>query len=209
MEPRRVICVSRALGAGGERVGRIVSAELGFGYVDEEIVTRAAQRIDIPRDLVAGVEERTPLLRRLLGEVAGDVAHVSMMSGVAPPREVGAGSDDYRDLIQQAIQETANEGDVLIVAHAASMALAGQPGVLRILVTGSRENREQRLIAETGAGEAEAGKLVHDGDLARADYLKRFYGVKEELPTHYDLVVNTDALSADDAATIVLAACRP
>ena len=40
-------------------------------------------------------------------------------------------------------------------------------------------------------------------DAARADYLRRFHGLSAELPTHYDLVVNTDALSIDQAAELV------
>ena len=41
--PRSVICISRAAGAGGEEVAQIVAKELGFRYVDEEIVRRAAE----------------------------------------------------------------------------------------------------------------------------------------------------------------------
>lgn len=40
-------------------------------------------------------------------------------------------------------------------------------------------------------------------DAGRRDYLKRFYGVAEELPTHYDLVVNTDGMSVEQAAALV------
>ena len=40
-------------------------------------------------------------------------------------------------------------------------------------------------------------------DAGRADYLKRFYGISEELPTHYDLVVNTDAVSVEQAAELI------
>ena len=40
-------------------------------------------------------------------------------------------------------------------------------------------------------------------DAARRDYLKRFYGVDEESPTHYDLVINTDVLSVEQAADVV------
>jgi len=46
---------------------------------------------------------------------------------------------------------------------------------------------------------------VKESDAARRDYLKRFYGV-EESPTQYDLVVNTDALSFDQAAELVATA---
>jgi hypothetical protein len=34
-------------------------------------------------------------------------------------------------------------------------------------------------------------------------YLRRFYDVKDELPTQYDLVLNTDFLSADQAVQLI------
>ena len=37
----RVICVARAMGAGGEEVARGLSQRMGFRYVDEEIVAKA------------------------------------------------------------------------------------------------------------------------------------------------------------------------
>ena len=53
---------------------------------------------------------------------------------------------------------------------------------------------------------AKAVRAVKDSDAGRRDYLKRFYDVDEELPTHYDLVVNTDALSVELAADLVIRA---
>jgi cytidylate kinase len=44
---------------------------------------------------------------------------------------------------------------------------------------------------------------VKDSDAGRRDYLRRFYNVDKELPTHYDLVVNTDVLSVEQAAELV------
>ena len=49
-----------------------------------------------------------------------------------------------------------------------------------------------------------ARKAIKDADAARSDYLRRFYGVETELPTHYDLVVNTDVLSVEQAAELVV-----
>jgi len=45
--------------------------------------------------------------------------------------------------------------------------------------------------------------VVKDSDASRRDYLRRFYDVGEELPIHYDLVVNTDVLSLEQAARLV------
>ena len=84
------------------------------------------------------------------------------------------------------------------------MALGGRDGVLRVLVTASPETRARRVGDAAGLDERQAGRMVKDADAARADYLKRFYKVERELPTHYDLVVNTDVLGEEQAASLVV-----
>jgi hypothetical protein len=54
--------------------------------------------------------------------------------------------------------------------------------------------------------EAAAARAVKEADAARADYLRRFHDVREELPTQYDLVLNTDLLSPEQAAALISAA---
>jgi cytidylate kinase len=95
-------------------------------------------------------------------------------------------------------------GEVVIVAHAASYTLGRDAGALRVLVTASPETRSARLADGSGAAE----KAVRDADRARAHYLKSFYDVSQEMPTHYDLVVNTDSLTAAQAAGVISALAR-
>ncbi len=204
-----VICISRLAGANGEAVGRLVADQLRFRFVDEEIVERAAAKVGVDLDLVADVEARRSLTRRVLEEVLRDAAGASMLSGVAPPHDETGRSDDYRALIEQVVRETAEEGQVVIVAHAASIPLAGTPGLLRVLVTAPADVRSGRLAQELELKESDAKKLVKQSDLARDDYLKRFYGVKQELPTLYDVVVNTDHVTPELAARLVLVAAGP
>jgi cytidylate kinase len=108
-------------------------------------------------------------------------------------------------LIRETIEQTAAQGKVVIVAHAASYALPEGPDALRVLVTASPETRSKRLAEAEGLDESGGSRAVKESDAARRDYIKRFYGV-EESPTHYDLVVNTDVLSFDDAAELVASA---
>ena len=84
--------------------------------------------------------------------------------------------DELRDLIRAAIEEAAARGRVVIVSHAASHALASQPGVLRVLITASPQTRCARVAAEGDLNEKDAARAVDQSDTARADYLKRFYG---------------------------------
>jgi len=73
-------------------------------------------------------------------------------------------------------------------------------------VTASPAIRSGRLAEAFGLDDVAAMNKVEESDAARADYLRRFYDVKHELPTHYDVVINTDKLSAEEAASLIHAA---
>jgi cytidylate kinase len=201
---KRVICISRARGALGEQVGQAVAQRLGLRVVDEEIVADAAAKENVDPEAVADAEQRKSLVHRLLMGLAASGAEAY----VAPVQSEILERERYRELIREAIVQTAAEGDVVIVAHAASYPLAGQAGVLRVLVTGSPEVRAKRLAEEEGVDAEEGERVRKRSDGNRADYLKRFYDVDDELPEHYDVVVNTDELTPEQAAAVVAAAAE-
>jgi cytidylate kinase len=124
------------------------------------------------------------------------------------PEAITMRSDHVRAVIVEAIREVAERGRVVIVSHAASIPLAGRRDVLRVLVTASEETRAQRAARDGLSSPADSARFVRDNDAGRADYFQRFYGIERELPTHYDLVINTDALTAEEAADVIVAAAR-
>jgi cytidylate kinase len=202
--PNRVVCISSLDSAGGEEIGRLVAERLGVRLIDEEIIRRAAREAGVDSDVVADAEQRKSLLARVLKDVlAGSVAAAPTLGLPADSRDTLQESDDFRGLIRTALEETAEEGDCVIVAHAASVALARRAGVLRVLVTASPDTRTGRLARANGIDEREAAKQLERADAARADYLKRFYGLRAEPPTLYDLVLNTDRLSSVQAAVLI------
>jgi hypothetical protein len=197
------VCISHATGAGGEEIGRLVAEQLGFLYVDEEIVARAAARGGVAASEVADEERRKSLVARAL-EALGQGGGEAWALGAALP--VGYDEltgEDIRGLIREVIEQTAARGRAVIVAHAASHAVPPGADALRVLVTASPDVRAERVGSRDGLDPGAAARAVRQSDAGRRDYLKRFYGLDEELPTHYDLVVNTDTLSAERAAELV------
>lgn len=212
-----VVCISRTLGAGGEVIGQSVAQRLGFRYVDEQIIARAAAQAQVDPHLVAAVEHRAPLLRRVLANIPTlrDLAGpVTLATGLPlDALRSGAGrhgpmSADLQVLIRAAILEIASGGGAVIVAHAASMAVAGRDGVLRVLVTASPATRAERVAAAEATSAATAAATVAASDRERCDYFLDFYKIKEELPTHYDIVINTDVLQAERAIHIIMSVAQ-
>ena len=200
-----VICISHATGSGGEEVGRLVAERLGFVHVDEEIVARAAARGGISPGDVADEERRKSLVSRILGSVSDGGSHAAVLGGGALPIIVDdkLGSGEIQSLIREAIEQTAARGNVVITAHAASHVLDPSERTLRVFVTASPRTRARRVSESADVDVASAERTVKASDSGRRDYLKRFYDVAEELPTHYDLVVNTDAISVAEAAALI------
>jgi cytidylate kinase len=205
----RVVAISRAAGAEGERIGALVAERLGFRYVDEEIITLAAEKQGVDPAAIADAERRKSVILRVLEGLGQSGAAGATPGGpmwVPDDATELAQSHDRRALIRETIHETAAQGDVVIVAHAAAFALAGRDDLVRVLVTAPVEIRTRRLAEARGGDQAQAATELKRSDEARAAYLKTFYDVERELPTHYDLVVNTEVLDPDKAADLIATA---
>jgi cytidylate kinase len=201
---RRVVCISHATGAGGDEVGRLVADELGFLYVDDEIVARAAAKAGVGPAEVADAERRRSWTTRALDALAQGGSETWTVGAVGLPATSGElGRYDLLALIREAIEQAAARGNVVIVAHAASHVFASAPDALRVLVTASPDRRATRLAELEGIDAKQARRRIKDADAGRRDYLKSFHGVDEEAPTQYDLVLNTDALGIDEAARVI------
>jgi cytidylate kinase len=207
----RIVTISHATGAVGDSIGRSVADRLGFRYVDEEIIEIAAKKHGLDSDLVADAERRKNLFARLLDDLASaPMLDPSGTAGflLADPATGVPRREELRALIIEAIRETAQQGHVVIVSHAAGIPLTGRDDLLRVLVTGSFDTRVQRVAAGRKISKGEAEKRMKEEDAGRADYFLRFYKIDRELPTHYDLVVNTDKLTPEEATDIVVAAAK-
>ncbi len=220
-----VICISSSDGANADQVAVAVAEALGFRVINEEIVARAAAEAGVDRQSVEDVEHRKTAFAKIWSRLGQSSAAAA--GGPGPARSADAQitastigvafsgspearrpSEELRGLIRSAIDEFVAMGDVVIFSHAASQSLAGRDHVLRVFVTASVETRSVRLAESEGVDLKRGEALVKKGDAGRADYFKRFYGIDEELPTQYDIVVNTDKLTPQEAAEAISTLAR-
>ena len=72
-----------------------------------------------------------------------------------------------------------------------------------MLITASEDAQVRRLV-DGGSAQSEANDAVRESQRARADYLKRFYGVDSERPEQYDVVLNTDSVDVTRAVDLIV-----
>jgi cytidylate kinase len=188
-------------GTGSEAIGREAARKLGFGYLNEAIIAQVAQDHGMDADTVAEAERRKSFFLR----VAEAAARVTSVPVPPDPRVYEPDQTDMLlSLIRDTVQDAAERGSVVLAAHAACYACADRLDVLRVGITAPLPARESRVASALGITGTEAAKQLRRSDAGRASYLKRVYGVGEESPADYDIVLNTGRLAPDAAVGLIL-----
>jgi cytidylate kinase len=201
----RVISISRQVGVAGEEVAQALAARLSFRYIDYQLIQDAAREAGVSPETVSESEHTPSLMTRLLESLARNPSMPS--AGWADPVPLAASplftSSDYRRFVEQVIRETADQGDCIIVGHAAQVILRDRFDTVRVLVTGSAAYRARRIKAGMNLDEKEALKIIEKTDHERVDYFRRFYDTGWLTPWTYDLCISTDHLNPEQAAQVI------
>jgi cytidylate kinase len=211
-----VVTFSVQVGAPGTAIARQVAEALSYRYYDWEVTSQAAALAGVSPEVIVA-SERVPgflerVLNRLLSASALSADETQAIFGPNPAVVTAAlqslSSEDYRSFIERVLAGLADRGEAVIVGHAGQAALAGRPGVLRVLVHGSAERRAERLAAEREMSPEEALKAIIQSDMDRAKFFKRAYKLDWLGAAAYDLTLNSDNIPTETARDIVLAAAR-
>ncbi len=207
----RVITIARQVGTGGEDVARMISAATGYRLLDYHLIQEAAREAGVSPETVSDAEHKPSFFSRIIEALARNPA--TPASGQwGEPVNIAATplltSMDYRQLIQQVIEDFARQGEVVFLGHGAQFVLKNWPEAFRVLIAGSPEARTQRLVRAMATSEEKARELVARTDRERVDYFRTYFGEEWLAPASYDLVVNTDRIEPAAAADLVLAAAR-
>jgi cytidylate kinase len=202
----RVITVARQVGAAGEEVAQVIAKNTGFRYIDYQIIQEAAGEAGVSPETVSEAEHTPSLLTRILESLARNpsmpvAAWADPIPLTTTPLYTSA---DYRRFVEDVVRDLAEQGECIIVGHAAQVILRGRLDTVRLLVTGSPDFRARRIMAGMNVDEQTALKTVDRTDGERLDWYKRFYETGWLTPWTYDLCINTDHLNPEQAAEVVL-----
>ena len=193
-QPRgAVVGVARLPGSGGDEVARRVAAWLDYGFFDRDVIDSIA---------------RDPGLR---GRLEVDLAPESRRAIEVRVREVcarGGATQDEALRARVGVVATLGERGMAVLVGGGAAAILPAASALRVLVVAPREVRAERLAMAQGLSGEAAAKRLAELDADRAAFLLTRFGLTDEDPCRYDLVVNTESLPGDAAAALVVDALR-
>jgi cytidylate kinase len=191
------ITISRQSGCGAHVVTEKLAA-----YLQAHSPKDAAPWTVFDRNLVERVLEDHHLPKRIASHMPED--RVSQINDIIG--ELFCERPALSTLVQktsETILHLAELGNAIILGRGANIITARLPHVLHVRLIGSLERRIEQMQQFEKLDRKEAARRIHDQDHGRQRYVKEHFGKDANDPLLYHLIINTDLVSADDAARII------
>ena len=173
-----IITISHEIGAGGPEIGQQLAERLGYRYVDQDLVSNAAQKYGLLEEKLSHLDESKPsLFERFDSETRR-----------------------YITVIQTALYDFAERDNVVLMGRGGQWLLRGIPHVLRVRVMAPFDVRVKRLAKKLAGPMGEqtnprtVSELVRRDDSEKTGRMRYLYEVGITDPSLYDIVVNTEKL---------------
>ena len=111
--------------------------------------------------------------------------------------------DDYVRIVGMVIRDLAREGEVIVVGRGSQMLLKDHPAALHVQIVAPFRHRVKTVMECEGLERRAAVSRVRTSDRARVDYLRRYHNVNLLDPQLYDLVINIEKITVDDAVDAI------
>lgn len=211
-----VITISRQFGAAGVPVGRVLADRFRAEFLDRAIVAQVAVRSGIPENELESYDERLPTLwQRIASALAASSPEVAMPAMSYDHMPSMSTHDRLVSITRTVIEEAAERGNAVILGRGAAFILRRRPNVLNVQLHASLQARIRYLLTrveeippETRPDERSLEQLCRSIDAARAEYVRRLYGVDWLDATNYDLAVDIGRLGVNRTIDLIEGVAR-
>lgn len=196
-----LITISRATGARGNSIAEVLVKRLQsdksvprrrpWTLFNQNLIQHVIEEHHLPEKTADYFPEDKPEeIRAFVAEVLG------LHHGV------------YNTMVKAAetILRIARAGNAVIVGRGGNLITADIPGALHIRLVGSEACRIRHYSNHCGIGMAKAASEVARLDRARKRYIKSHFNKDIDDALHYDLLLNTDKFTNEQAADVVITA---
>ena len=186
--PRRVLTLSRELGAGEQGFPPTLGGRLGMQVYDRELLERDAASLGVPTAELEKIDEGG--------------------AGIFERFRPGSIYQRYFEILGQLMHELAGRGDAILVGRGGSRILRDDPRAFHVRQVAPMPIRVRRVMEYRWVREAVAKKLIAESDSRRSHFYESYFGADWSSPLEYDLTVNNGRLGPTAVEAVGLAAER-
>lgn len=191
-----IISICREYCSGGKEIGKKVSDELGYTFLDKQLITEAAKKSGYDESVFEKVDE-----------VATNSLLYSLVLGTYGANAAGAMPDNDKlfGLQAEIIRDTAKEKNCVVIGRCADYVLREEPNLIKIFLRADMDFRVERFRSLYTAPEGKKPEdIINKTDKKRASYYKFYTGNLWKDMNNYDLVINTGKVGIDNAVATII-----
>jgi len=164
-----------------------------WAVYDQQLIEQALEENRWPKELAEKITEKK---RLFIDELMDDLFNLRPPSWVLVPQVV------------ETMLRLAMAGHAILVGHGATIATAKMSNVFHVRLTSSLARRIERVQKLRNLTPVAAAKFVGKEDRGRARFVKSHFHARLDNELLYDLAVNTDRVSIDDAVAAIVEGVR-
>jgi cytidylate kinase len=180
------------MGSGGTYIGYLAAKELGFRYLDREILRQAANKLGIEPGRLERYDGRsTSLMEDIVQSFCLGTPEASFL----PPLGKPVYNKDLFALESKIMKEVADQCSAVIIGRGGFYILKGRPKTIHVFVHAPLSYRIERIMkAHKIADKREAQKLIEESDHKRAKFILDMVGIDWFDARNYNLCIDSSVV---------------
>lgn len=201
-----VITISREVGSGGRTIGRKLAEKLGVRFCDKRLIKELMNMFNLNEAEIERIKgKKSNWVEDLFSRISPEFgSEVFIPRGLEVPPTVT--SEEIFACEKQLLLSLAEESSCVIAGRSGFFVLKDHPNKLDVFIHASRPKRVERVMRRQEISEKEAEEVIDYVDKARENYIQKFASTSRYDLRNYDLVMNTDYLTEDEAVDLILKA---
>ncbi|MBO6097439.1 MAG: cytidylate kinase-like family protein [Bacteroidales bacterium] len=202
-----VITISREVGSGGGSVARKLAEKLNVNYVNKELMQALQEKFNLTPGAIEHLKStKKNWFTDLFEQVAPSPKATVKVGGYTYSRDVpeAVNIQDIYEAEVEILNAIADEGSCVIAGRSAFFVLKDRPNKVDVFITASKEARIKRIMEKQGLSREDAIDLIKTIDEGRENYVKRYTNLSRYDMRNYDLLLDMDYLTEDEAVAKIL-----
>lgn len=187
------ITIAREPGSGGAPIAKKLAERLAFAFHDEEIVDLLARSTKKRKNIIKAIDEKGRTY-------VDDMIHLMLNP------EYVDGSQYIKELTR-VVLNFAHQGNCVILGRGANFMTPFARG-LHVSIVAPYEVRVQRAMQYENYDEETAKKVLAKVEKQRKSFVKEYFKKEISSRNAYDITLNTNYYSIDEAVDIIMLAFR-
>lgn len=203
-----VITINRELGSGGRTIGRKLAEKMNVAFYDKALINELKKKFQLDTEQIEKLKSGKSDWWRdfinsamFMGQGMNEMWYYQRMTG---PEAYLVTSSDMFKVEKEILLNVASEASCIIAGRSGFSVFADHPNHLSIFIQAPLEHRIQRIMGKQNLTHEEAEKIIKKVDEMRESYVKKYTGTSRYDTRNYDLVINMEGKSEDDAVELIL-----